>query len=72
MTWPGDHTIKGHYSSAKGIIVLHIPLKDVGKPRRGAKLFNVLAFSTTETQPLSADPIFNLIDSTQPFTVRVR
>jgi Ca2+-binding RTX toxin-like protein len=68
FTYPGDHTIKGKVDAKTGIIKLFVPLKDVGSPPSGKKLYNALALTTTQAQSLANPGLFNLIDATKPFT----
>ena len=72
FTYPGDKTIQGSVNTTTNTITLHVPLADVGSPAPGEHLYSVVAFTTSELQPLAADPIFNQIDATAPFERVVR
>lgn len=70
ITFPQTDVLKSSqasYNAKSGVITLHIPLADVGKPAMGTTLYSVTAFSATSTSPQSATNIFNLIDATTPF-----
>ena len=59
-------------NTSTNTITLHVPLADVGSPASGTHLYSVVAFTTSEVQPLALDPIFNQIDATTPFERIVR
>ncbi len=72
FTYPGDRTILGAVNTGTNTITLHVPLADVGSPAPGTHLYSVVAFTTSEIQPLALDPIFNQIDATTPFERIIR
>ena len=72
FTYPGDRTILGSVNTTTNTITLHVPLADVGSPAPGSHLYSVVAFTTSELQPLALDPIFNQIDATTPFERNVQ
>lgn len=55
------------YNKKTGVITFRVPLKDVGNPRNGTRLYSVTAFTTTAASPQSANTLFNQIDATPPF-----
>ena len=70
FTFPQTNTLsasQGSYDAKTGVITLHIPLADVGKPKAGTTLYSATAFSATSTGPQSSSTLFNLIDATTPF-----
>ena len=70
MTFPQTHKLSSKQASVNaktGVITLHIPLADVGKPAKGTRLYSVTAFTATAPAPQSANTLFNQIDATSPF-----
>lgn len=70
LTYPQTDVLSASqagYDAATGVITLHIPGTDVGKPGAGTILYSVTAFTATSASPQSADTLFNLIDATTPF-----
>lgn len=70
ITFPQTHTLsskQASYNKKTGVITLHIPLSDVGKPPKGTRLYSITAFTATSTAPQSATTLFNQIDATPPF-----
>jgi hypothetical protein len=70
MTYPQTQTLsssQASYDAKTGVITMHIPLADVGKPANGTVLYSANAFSATSSSPQSSTTLFNLIDSTTPF-----
>jgi len=75
ITFPQTTMLKksqASYNAKTGVITLHIPLADVGKPKVGTMLYSVTAFTATSTAPQSSTNLFNLIDATAPFDHVVR
>jgi hypothetical protein len=55
------------YNKKTGVITFRVPLKDVGNPRNGTRLYSATAFTSTASSPQSANTLFNQIDATPPF-----
>jgi hypothetical protein len=75
MTFPQTRMLtakQASYSRRTGVITLHIPLVDVGKPANGTRLYSITAFTATSTSPESSSTVFNQIDATAPFELVVR
>ncbi|HET6876990.1 MAG TPA: hypothetical protein VFH38_05635 [Jatrophihabitans sp.] len=71
FTYPQTRQIKGAIARKHGVITLRIPRKYLHL-RHGGKLRSVTGFTTTAATPQSSATLFNLIDATTPFDVRVR
>jgi hypothetical protein len=54
------------------VITFRVPLKDVGNPRPGTRLYSAIAFTSTASSPQSANTLFNQIDATPPFELVIR
>jgi hypothetical protein len=70
ITYPQTKTLsasQASYDAKTGVITMHIPLSDVGKPAFGTVLYSGTAFSATSSSPQSSTTLFNLIDATTPF-----
>ncbi len=55
------------YNRKTGVITFRAPLKDVGNPANGTRLYSATAFTATASSPQSANTLFNQIDATPPF-----
>ena len=74
ITFPQTHTLsskQASYNKKTGVITLHIPLSDVGKPPKGTRLYSITAFTATSSSPQSSNTLFSQIDATPPFELVV-
>jgi hypothetical protein len=59
------------FNKKTGVITFRVPLKDVGNPPNGTRLYSATAFTATAASPQSANTLFNQIDATPPFELVV-
>jgi len=71
MLFNSSTAIKGSVQGST--VTLHVPFKDIPAARSSGVLYSATAFTATAPASLSGNPagIFNLVDSTAPFDVRL-